>query len=116
MVTKEEITTERNNKNVFENEIVACIVLTSDNIHLGKEFNKSFGYILWISNPKFEQNEFRFKIKDGVSLLEEYDEYEEKKVALITNYNEKNNFVAVIFDDNGLIVFDNWEQNKIKLA
>ena len=54
MVTKEEITTERNNKNVFENEIVACIVLTSDNIHLGKEFNKSFGYILWISNPKFE--------------------------------------------------------------
>ena len=61
-------------------------------------------------------NEFRFKINDGVSLLEEYDEYEEKKVALITNYNEKNNFVAVIFDDNGLIVFDNWEQNKIKLA
>ena len=34
MVTKEEIVTKRDNKNVFENEIVACIVLTSDNIHL----------------------------------------------------------------------------------
>jgi hypothetical protein len=90
--------------------------LTSDNIHLGKGFNKSFGYILWISNPKFEQNEFRFKINDGVSLLEEYDRYEEKKVALIRSYNEKNNLVEVIFDDNGQIAFDNWEQNKIKLA
>lgn len=94
-VKKEEKTYERKESSeMYKNDIVACLVLFSDNRDYGSDFNKNIGFIFWLANPTFVPNKFQYNINQHVKLGD-------VPYGLTGNYNDYN---ITTTDVNGLSI------------